>query len=67
MVSLMGWIVETLNQIVDDELSCLPADMRAKFSRIAFLIENVGLERVGEPHVKHLEGKLWVNPHDWQG
>jgi len=51
--------VETLNEIVDDELTMLPIDMRAKFSRIAFLIESVGLERVTEPHVKHLEGKLW--------
>ena len=22
-------------------------------------IERVGLERLGEPHVKHIEGKLW--------
>ncbi len=51
--------METLNQIVDDELATLPVDMRAKFSRIAFLIESVGLERVREPHVKHLEGELW--------
>lgn len=33
--------------------------MRAKFSHIALLIEKVGLERVGEPHVKHIEGALW--------
>jgi len=33
--------------------------MRAKFTRIAFLIESVGLERVGEPHIKHIEGALW--------
>jgi phage-related protein len=55
----MGWIVETLNGIVDNELAMLPMDMRARFSRIAFLIESVGLERVREPHVKHLEGELW--------
>ena len=23
------------------------------------LIEQKGLERVGEPHVKHIEGRLW--------
>ncbi len=51
--------METLNGIVDDELAALPVDMRAKFSRIAFLIENVGLERVREPHIKHLQGELW--------
>ncbi len=55
----MKWTVETLNKTVDDELSELPPDMRAKFSHIAFLIESVGLERVGEPHIKHIEGALW--------
>jgi phage-related protein len=55
----MNWTVETLNETVDKELMALPADMRARFSRIAFLIEGVGLEKVGEPHIKHLEGPLW--------
>ncbi len=55
----MGWTVETLNATVDGELAALPADMRARFMRIAELIESVGLERVHEPHVKHLEGPLW--------
>ena len=55
----MAWIVETLNSMVDSELAALPPDLRARFSRIAFLIESVGLERVGEPQVKHLEGPLW--------
>ncbi len=55
----MAWIVETLNATVDSELAALPADLRARFSRIAFLIESVGLEKVGEPQLKHLEGPLW--------
>jgi phage-related protein len=33
--------------------------MRARFRRIVELIQNHGLERVREPHVKHLEGPLW--------
>lgn len=33
--------------------------MRARLARIANLIEVYGLERVGEPHVKHIEGRLW--------
>jgi phage-related protein len=37
----------------------LPEDMRARLARIALLIEQKGLERVGEPHVKHIEGRLW--------
>jgi phage-related protein len=55
----MGWVVETLDEIVDREIEALPEDMRARLVRIARLIEENGLERVGEPHVKHLEGRLW--------
>lgn len=55
----MKWIVETLNEIVDAEAESLPADMRARLTHIAKLIEEMGLERVGEPHVKHLDGRVW--------
>ena len=55
----MGWTVEDSNEIVDAEVEALPEDMRARLARIAKLIEEKGLERVGEPHVKHLEGPLW--------
>ena len=51
----MGWTVETANETVDAEVEALPEDMRA---RIAKLIEEKGLERMGEPHVKHIEGRL---------
>lgn len=33
--------------------------MRARFRRIVELIQGHGLERVREPHVKHVEGPLW--------
>ena len=55
----MGWAVETLNETVDSEVEALPEDMRARMARIAKLIEEKGLERVGEPHVKQVEGRLW--------
>jgi phage-related protein len=55
----MAWTVETLNDIVDAELERLPADMRARFVHISRLIEEFGLERVREPHIKHLRGPLW--------
>lgn len=55
----MTWSVETLDATVDAELSALPADQIAKFIRIGELIEALGLERIREPHVKHLEGPLW--------
>ncbi len=53
------WTVETLNAVVDAELEELPADMLARFHYISQLIEEFGLERVREPHVKHLRGSLW--------
>jgi len=55
----MSWVVTVLNETVMAELSTLPVDMRARFSRISMLIENYGLDRVHEPHIKHLEGRLW--------
>ena len=33
--------------------------MRVRFSYISRLIEEFGLDRVREPHVKHLQGPLW--------
>lgn len=55
----MSWAVETLNATVDAEIAALPSDMQAAFLRLAERIEAVGLERIREPHVKHLRGKLW--------
>lgn len=52
-------MVETLNALVDAELGALPASLRARLTRIVEPIEAVGLENVREPHVAHLEGKLW--------
>src|SRR6185437_9327450 len=55
----MGWAVTFLNADVAAELAALPADIRARFGRIAMLIESHGLERVHEPHVKHLDERIW--------
>ncbi|HUJ47082.1 MAG TPA: type II toxin-antitoxin system RelE/ParE family toxin [Rhizomicrobium sp.] len=55
----VGWAVETLNETVDGEIESLPGDMRARLARIAQLIEANGVELVGEPHVKHIEGPVW--------
>ena len=55
----MAWTVETLNDVVDAELAELPADMQASFVYISRLIEDYGLERVRQPHVKHVLGALW--------
>lgn len=55
----MSWTVETLNDIVTNEVEALPVDLRARLVRIANLISTAGLEAVHEPHVKHIEGALW--------
>lgn len=55
----MDWHVEILNDIVRAELLALPEDMQARFVRIGRRISQTGLETLREPHVKHLEGKLW--------
>ena len=55
----MAWIAELLDERVRDELEALPLDMKARFRRIVELIQGYGLERVREPHVGHVEGRLW--------
>jgi hypothetical protein len=58
----MRWTVETLNETVDAELAALPADMRARLTRIAELIEAVGLPSVKEPHEAHPRTDLGDSP-----
>jgi len=41
------------------ELDALPLDVRASFERIVRLVNTVGLERVHEPYIKHIEDRLW--------
>jgi len=58
-IIMMQWQVEALNETVKNELAALPKDMLAYFTRISNLIEQVGLEKVHERYVKHIEGKIW--------
>ncbi|HMM63271.1 MAG: type II toxin-antitoxin system RelE/ParE family toxin [Mesorhizobium sp.] len=51
------WRVETLGPAVDAELEALPPALRAR--RLMEMVEKVGLDHMREPHVKHVEGKLW--------
>jgi len=53
------WSVEYLHKDVFAEMEAQPRDVRAKFERIVRLIQVNGLERVHEPYIRHLEGKLW--------
>ncbi len=55
----MQWSVETLDKNVDAEIEALPAGLQARLIRLMEMVESVGLEQLHEPHVKHLDGKLW--------
>ena len=55
----MPWTVETLDERVDAEIEALPAGLRARLIRLLEMVETLGLENLHEPHVKHLEEKLW--------
>jgi len=54
----MLWTVEFLDA-VDSEIEALPPGLQARLVRLLEMIETVGLENLREPHVKHVEGKLW--------
>ena len=54
----MRWRIE-LTEEAEAEIDALPADMQARFLRVAELLEELGPQRVREPHVRHLENKLW--------
>ena len=53
-----NWTV-TLHPMAEPELMALPADMRARFLHIAEMLESFGPQRVGLPHIRPLEDKLW--------
>jgi phage-related protein len=59
MIVVMEWRVDFLNEAVAAEVNALPRDMQAKFLHIVELMRSFGVERLREPYVKHLEGKLW--------
>ena len=52
------WTV-TLHPQAEPELTALPADMQARFVHMAELLQEFGPQRVGLPHIRPLEGKLW--------
>ena len=55
----MAWSVEFLDEKVREAFDGFHLDIRASFQRIVELIQSHGLERVREPYVRHLEGRLW--------
>jgi len=57
-MSELDWTVETLS-VVDAEIAALPVALRARLLRLLETVENVGLEALRAPHVRHVEEKLW--------
>ena len=55
----MAWTVGFVSDVSKAEVDALSESLRACFLRIVELIEADGVDRVREPYVKHLEGKLW--------
>src|SRR5215472_16494347 len=53
------WSFVFLNAVVKAELDALAEDVRASFERVVQLVQAVGLERVHEPYIKHIEDRIW--------
>jgi phage-related protein len=54
----MRWTV-IAHDAADAEIEALPPGLQARLIRLMEAFENIGLEQLHEPHVKHLDGKLW--------
>jgi hypothetical protein len=52
-----SWTVEFLNDAVEAEFLDIPKDLQARLVRITDLIEAYGLDNLGMPHVRHLQGQ----------
>ena len=52
------WTV-TLHPLAERELKTTPADMQARFLHIGEMLVDLGPHRVGLPHIRPLESKLW--------
>ncbi|WP_330999183.1 type II toxin-antitoxin system RelE/ParE family toxin [Oryzicola mucosus] len=44
---------------MDAEIEALPPSLQARLIRLMEMVETVGLDQMREPHVKHIENKLW--------
>jgi hypothetical protein len=52
------WMIK-IRTWAEPELQALSADMRARFLHASELLETFGSQKVGMPHIRSLDGKLW--------
>jgi phage-related protein len=52
------WSVELVDA-AKVEIIGLPPDMRARFLHISKMLEELGPQNIGMPHIRHLEDDLW--------
>ena len=52
------WTVDLI-EVAERELLALPTDLRMRFLHVAEMLEELGPQKVGMPHVRPLEAKLW--------
>jgi phage-related protein len=52
-----GWTVEVVAE-ARSELEAWPLELHASLARVIERVEAIGLERLGEPQVRPIEGKL---------
>ena len=56
--AVVRWIV-VVTDAAEQELKALPSDIQASFLHVAEMLEEVGPTKVGMPHERPLEEKLW--------
>ena len=54
----MEWTVVAL-PAAWNEIRALPPGLSSRMIRMLAMIEEMGLQQMRDPHVKHLDGKLW--------
>jgi phage-related protein len=55
---MASWTVVVVGA-AEQEIRDLPPDLRARFLHIAEMLEEFGPQKIGMPHVRFLEQKLW--------
>lgn len=53
------WELVILNEVAEQEILGLTADLQNKFLRITELLIKLGPNNVSMPHIKHIEDRLW--------